>query len=229
MYKYVFLDLDDTIWDFHANAKMSLKKTFEDMELTYLADFEDFFKIYAKKNAELWEQYGKNEITKDHLIAERFRYPLERIGIEDDVLRKSLGDTYLSLLPTRTALVPYAGELLEYLSKKYLLSIISNGFVEVQYEKLKNTNITHFFAHIVLSENAGVLKPDKRIFEYALKLNNAKKEEAIMIGDNYEADIKGAMNAGIDQIFLNHRAKIFEGEKSPTYSVDSLKAVFDIL
>jgi putative hydrolase of the HAD superfamily len=229
MYKCVFLDLDDTIWDFHTNAKMSLKKTFEDMKLDRFADFEDFFALYAKKNTELWGLYGKNEITKDYLMMERFRYPLEKIGIENDSLRKQLGDTYLRLLPTRTALMPHARKLVEYLFEKYPLTIISNGFVEVQYEKLKYSYLSHFFTHLVFSEDAGALKPDKKIFEHALALNKAKAEDAIMIGDNFEADIKGAMNAGIDQLFFNPSGKSIVSNCSPNYSVSSLKTVFELL
>ncbi|MDR0371350.1 MAG: YjjG family noncanonical pyrimidine nucleotidase [Prevotellaceae bacterium] len=228
-YKCVFLDLDDTIWDFHTNAKISLKEAFDDMGLGRFADFDVFFARYAKKNTELWELYEKNEITKDYLMKERFRYPLEKIGIEDDSLRKELGDAYLRLLPTRTTLMPHARELLTYLSEKYPLTIVSNGFVDVQYKKLNHSGISHFFTHFVFSEDAGALKPDKKIFEYALALNKARAEDAIMIGDNFEADIKGAMNAGIDQLFFNPAGKSIVSNHAPNYAVSSLKSIFEIL
>lgn len=230
MYKYVFLDLDDTIWDFHANARLSLQDMFEDRKLyKYFTDFNEFFDIYAKKNIELWEAYGKGEITKEFLMAERFRYPLSKMGVDDLELAEAIGIQYLDILPTKTALMPHAKELLDYLHPKYPLTIISNGFVEVQYKKLKSTDIEHYFSHIVLSESAKALKPDKKIFEYALKLNNAKASEAIMLGDSYEADIKGAINAKIDQIYYPLHPITEESRPVCTYMVNSLKEVTSIL
>lgn len=230
MYKVVFLDLDDTIWDFHENARLSLQDMFADRQLDrYFSDFEEFFRIYAKRNIELWEQYGKGEITQDFLMAERFRYPLAKMGIDDVELAEEIGVQYLDILPTKTALVPYAQELLDYLVSKYPLTLISNGFTETQYRKLRSSHIEHYFTHIVLSESAKALKPDKRIFEYALSLNKAKASEAIMIGDSYAADIKGAINAGIDQIYFPLNP-INEADKPEcTYMINSLKDVFSIL
>ena len=230
MYKCVFIDLDDTIWDFHTNARLSLQDMFEDRKLSrYFTDFEEFFEIYAKKNIELREAYGKGEITKDFLMAERFRYPLSKMGVDDLKLSEEIGIQYLDILPTKKALMPHAIELLDYLAPKYPLTIISNGFVEVQYKKLRSTNIEHYFSHIVLSESAKALKPDKKIFEYALNLNNAKATDAIMLGDSYEADIKGAQNAGIDQIYYPLKPLNAENKPACTFIIESLKEVMSIL
>jgi putative hydrolase of the HAD superfamily len=228
MYKHVFIDLDDTIWDFHANAKLSLQEVYENRNLNrYFEDFEHFFIIYAKRNLELWEMYGKGEISKEFLMVERFRHPLALMGVDNDELAIQIGDEFLDILPTKTMLVPYAIELLDYLFPKYSLTIISNGFVEVQYKKLRSTNIEHYFSHIVLSEAAGALKPDKRIFEYALELNNAIASETVMIGDSYAADIVGARNAGIDQVFLTQHHD--SSQRNATYLVKSLDELIRIL
>lgn len=230
MYKVVFLDLDDTIWDFHENARLSLQDMFTDRQLDrYFKDFDEFFRIYAKRNIELWEQYGKGEITQEFLMAERFRYPLARMGVDDVELAEEIGVQYLDILPTKTALVPHAQELLDYLVSKYPLTLISNGFTETQYRKLRSSHIEHYFTHIVLSESAKALKPDKQIFDYALSLNNAMATEAIMIGDSYAADIKGAMNAGIDQIYFPLNPINEEDKPECTYMINSLKDVFSIL
>jgi len=226
-YKYVFLDLDDTIWDFHANAKSSLHEIFEQRHFgKYFDSFEEYFDIYAKRNLELWDQYGKGEITKDELSLERFMHPLRHVGINDSELAITIGKEYLNLLPTRTELVPFANQLLDYLSAKYPLTIVSNGFVEVQYRKLKACNLEHYFNHIVLSEAAEALKPDKRIFEYALNLNNATPAETIMIGDSYEADIRGAQNAGIDQIYFNPNSPT---KGSATFEISKLEEILNII
>ena len=126
-------------------------------------------------------------------------------------------------------LVPYAKELLDYLYPKYPLTIVSNGFIEVQYKKIHSCGIEQYFAHVVLSEAANALKPDKRIFEHALQLNNATASETIMIGDSYEADIVGARNAGIDQIYYNPQLEVKENNKPATYWVKSLEEIMNIL
>jgi len=230
MYKYVFIDLDDTLWDFHANAKSSLHEIYEKRNLGhYFDNFEQYFQIYAKRNLELWEQYGKGAITKEALSLERFLYPLKKVGIEDAELALKIGHEYLDLLPTRTALVPYAKELLDYLYPNYPLTIVSNGFIEVQYRKLKSCQIEQYFSHVVLSEAAGALKPDKRIFEYGLELNKAIASETIMIGDSFESDIRGAQNAGIDQIFFSLNNEVSENFNSATYQINRLEEVLEIL
>jgi len=230
MYKYVFIDLDDTLWDFHANAKLSLQEVYEYRKLNqYFDSFDQFFKIYAKRNLELWELYGKGVISKEFLMVERFRHPLAFVGVDNDELAIQIGDQFLDILPTKTILIPFAKELLDYLYPKYPLTIISNGFVEVQYKKLRSANLEHYFTHVVLSEAAKALKPDKRIFEYALQLNNAIAAETIMIGDSYEADIRGAQNAGIDQIYFNTRYSTSDKDKASTYWVKGLEEIFSIL
>ena len=230
MYKTVFIDLDDTLWDFHANAKSSLQEIYEIKKLgQYFDSFEQYFTIYAKRNLELWEDYGKGTISKAELSLERFLHPLIQVGIDNSILANEIGEDYLDLLPTRTALIPFAMELLEYLYPKYPLTIVSNGFVEVQYKKLHSCHIEQYFSHVVLSEAAQALKPDKRIFEYAMQLNNATAAETIMIGDSYEADIRGAQNAGIDQIYFNPNPKLYDKENSATYQIRSLNDILDIL
>lgn len=230
MYKYVFIDLDDTLWDFHANAKSSLHEIYERKNLgRYFDSFEQYFHSYAKRNLELWDQYGKGAITKEELSLERFLHPLKQVGVDDPVLAMKIGSEYLELLPTRTALVPFARELLEYLHPKYPLTIVSNGFIEVQYKKLKSCQIEQYFGHVVLSEAAGALKPDKRIFEYGLQLNGAKASETIMIGDSFEADIRGAQNACIDQVYFNPLISVEENDKMATYWVRSLEEITKIL
>ena len=230
MYKTVFIDLDDTLWDFHANAKSSLQEIYVERNLgQYFDSFDQYFNLYAKRNIELWEMYGKGTISKEALTLERFQHPLIQVGIDNAALAKNIGEQYLGLLPTRTMLVPFAKELLDYLYPKYPLTIVSNGFVEVQYKKLHSCHIEQYFAHVVLSEAAEALKPDKRIFEYALRLNNATTSETIMIGDSYEADIKGAQNADIDQIYYHPNQKPEDKEKQATYQVKSLREILDIL
>ncbi|MDD4489316.1 MAG: YjjG family noncanonical pyrimidine nucleotidase [Paludibacter sp.] len=229
MYKYVFIDLDDTIWDFHTNARLSLQQMFDEGDLkNHFSSFDEFFTIYARKNIELWEAYGKGEITRDFLMAERFRYPLARMGVDDLQLAEEIGHQYLEILPTKTALMPDAIKVLDYLKNKYPLTIISNGFREVQYKKINSSGIQHYFTHIVLSEEADALKPDPKIFKHALQLNNALAHEAIMIGDSYDADIRGAKNTGIDQIYFPLNGHHKENQPA-TYKISRLMELKNIL
>lgn len=228
-YKCVFIDLDDTIWDFHTNARLSLQLMFEQRQLNqHFESFDIFFTIYAKRNIELWEAYGKGEISKDFLMAERFRYPLSKMGIDDLELAEQIGNEYLDILPTQTALMPHALEILEFLSAKYPLTLISNGFTEVQHKKINSSGIGKYFKHIILSEQAGALKPDPAIFRHALEINKCTNDEAIMIGDNYAADITGAIAANIDQVYypLPHHLK--QNQKA-THIISSLLELKDIL
>lgn len=229
MYRFVFIDLDDTLWDFHTNARLSLEQMFNERQLNrHFENFDEFFRIYAKRNIELWEAYGKGEISKDFLMIERFRYPLSRMGVNDLELAEEIGHQYLDILPTQKELLPDAREMLTYLSEKYPLTIISNGFTEVQYKKIDSCGIRHFFKHIILSEEAGALKPNPEIFEYALKLNNAQSDEAVMIGDSWSADIAGASAAGIDQVYFRADG-VFPPEHTATYKFSRLTQLKEIL
>lgn len=204
-YKHLFIDLDDTIWDFRGNAKSALHDLYLDEKLFYrFQDFESFYTTYVQRNLELWTLYGKGKITKDYLSIERFRYPLKQIGINDDRLADKMNSIYLDTLATKTLLMPYAKELLKsFADKKIPVTLISNGFVEVQHKKLRNANIERYFTHIVLSETVGALKPNPEIFRYALELNNASNEEVLMVGDSFDADVIGAVSSNIDVLFYN--------------------------
>jgi YjjG family noncanonical pyrimidine nucleotidase len=228
-YKYIFIDLDDTIWDFHTNARNSLEEMYIQRKLDkHFENFDEFFRIYAKRNIELWEAYGKGEITQEYLKAERFRYPLSKMGINDEELAGEIGHHYLEILPNQKELMPGALETLDYLYERYPLTLISNGFKETQHRKLKSAGIEHYFQHIVLSEEARALKPDPVIFEYAMQLNQAKPEECIMIGDSYASDIKGAMNAGIDQVYFP-LAGIQNADQPATFCITQLCQLRNIL
>ena len=228
MYKYIFIDLDDTLWDFHANARISLSEIYSTKQLyQYFDSFEQYFSIYPKRNAELWDMYGRGEVTKEFLSRERFLHPLKQVGVHNEEMAQQIATEYLEMMPTRTELVPHTREILEYLKAKYSLTIVSNGFAEVQYNKLKSTGIYHYFDHIVLSEEAKALKPDPQIFEYALQLNNANAEEVLMIGDSLATDIIGARNAGIDHVWFNPGGLKTESDVMKT--ITSLSELFDIL
>lgn len=208
-YNYIFIDLDDTIWDFKANAKDALFDIYtKRIKPLTTASFEEFFSKYVVHNEKLWGQYGIGEIDKATLTFERFYRPLKDIGLDNSEIALDINENYLNILAEKTKLIQGAEKFLNLcIANKIPLTLISNGFTKVQLKKLSNSKIEHFFDHIVLSEKVGLLKPNPKIFEHALHLNSAKKEEVIMIGDSFGADIQGAINAGIDSIYLNPKRK----------------------
>ena len=125
--------------------------------------------------------------------------------IADEALSKEMSVDYLDILPNKKNLFPYTIEILDYLKNKdYKMHLITNGFESVQFKKIKNSNLADYFTEVITSEASNSLKPNKEIFDYALKACNAKLETSIMIGDNESADIQGAINVGMDSIFVNH-------------------------
>ncbi|MBP7219391.1 MAG: YjjG family noncanonical pyrimidine nucleotidase [Paludibacteraceae bacterium] len=222
-YKHLFFDLDNTLWDFDKNSQVSLHELFDAYQLIhYYPRFEDFFEIFKKQNEVLWEMYGKGQIDKNFLHYERFRFPFENTPFEAQLRYKELADEYLLVVKTKTHLKPFAKEILEYLKdKNYMMYIVSNGFTEVQYHKLENAGIGTYFQRIFLSESIKEHKPSKAFFDYAITSSNARKTESLVIGDNWEADIVGAKNAGIDQVFYNYTNRI-DLPFAPTFQVSCL-------
>lgn len=229
-YKHILFDLDNTLWDFETNSKNTLKEVFFKYKLdNAFSDFNQFHSLYIIRNTELWNNYGNNLITKKTLNFERFNYPLQKVGIYNPILVETLSADYLRICAMQKALMPHANETLEYLKEKnYQMHILSNGFAEVQYTKLKHSGLVPYIDQVILSENVGVLKPDKRIFDYAIKKLQAHKNEVLMIGDNFDADIAGAKKAGIDQLYYN-----YDNTKkctfTPTYAIQSLSEIKSIL
>lgn len=228
-YKNLFFDLDDTLWAFSLNAR----DTFEEMYLKYrygrfFDSFQHFYALYQRRNVELWEEYGNGQVTKEELNRQRFLYPLQVVGAEDAALAKSFSDDFFAVIPTKSRLMPHAREVLEYLSPKYNLYILSNGFQELQCHKMRSSGIDGFFRKVVLSDDIGVLKPWPEIFHFALSATQSELRDSLMIGDSWENDINGAKRVGMHQAFYNAAGKT-ELPFQPTYQLSDLKELMQIL
>lgn len=221
-YKHLFFDLDRTLWDFETSSKITFDYMFKKykLELKGITDVEIFHEVYSKINEKLWELYRNGQLEKDVLRDLRFKQTLEAFGIFDDNLSKDLGNDYVYYSPRNVSLMPFTLEILEYLHPKYNLHIITNGFEEVQHVKLESSKMDVFFDTMTISEEVGVKKPDKRIFDYALKKANAQIEDSLMIGDDWVVDIEGAINAGMDQVFFN--VDDFQHHEKVTFEIRSL-------
>ena len=229
-YRHLFFDLDHTLWDFESNSRLTLAAMYETLQLKErgVDDFEKFNRLYQVHNEKLWDRYRKGFIKSEELRWKRMWLTLLDFKIGDEKLAREMGLVFLDLLPSRTKLFPHAIEILHYLTEKnYTLHLITNGFEKIQHAKLKNSGLDSFFKEVITSEGSNSLKPQKAIFDYALQRTNASLNESIMLGDDIEADIVGARNAGMDQVFINHINKS-QPAIQPTYTVTSLKELENI-
>ena len=230
-YKHLFFDLYHTLWDFEKNSAECLADIYEifDFKGLNISNLEAFQQEFSVVNKHHWSLLEKNLITHEDLRRRRFQETLENLGVKD--LKKSFGleinEYFLELLPKKAHLIEGAINVLEYLLPKYELHIISNGWQDIQVNKMKSSEIHHYFGEIITNELAGTRKPDRRIFDYAIDVTKADLAESLMIGDNYEADILGAINANMDTVFYNPD-NIAAGQK-PTFDIKKLVELKEIL
>jgi putative hydrolase of the HAD superfamily len=228
-YRHLFFDLDHTLWDFDSNAKDSLQELYTSFELEAKAigPFQFFYTTYLAHNAILWSRYEKGYISTEELKWRRMWRTLLDFKIADENLAKEMSAHFLEILPTKKKVFDYTFEILDYLTEKgYSIHLITNGFEKTQRSKLNSSNLTKYFKNIITSEISNSVKPKKEIFEYALNKAKGKMEECIMLGDNVDADILGAQNAGMDTIFVNHIHA--DCKASPTYTIHHLKELENI-
>ena len=231
-YKAIFLDWDDTIGDWTTAEHKALQDIYQTYRLDRLyPTFEDYLNAYKPYNLELWGMYGRGEVTKDRLHLQRFLRPIEGLPVTDDALRDlahEIGAEFLRLTNKYFCLMPNAEQVVKYLANRYPLTIISNGFKEVQYYKFEHSGLAPYFTHTLISEEVGINKPQPGIFTIALERNGISAAEAVMIGDSYSSDIAGAKAAGIDQVWIRGDGLPVTGETA-TYIVSKFTEVMEIV
>ncbi|WP_426483824.1 YjjG family noncanonical pyrimidine nucleotidase [Flavobacterium sp. 2] len=200
----VFFDLDHTLWDFDKNSEMAFDRIFKSKFPEIKT--EDFIEKYIPINQACWKLYQNDEITHVELRYNRLKFSFDALNYEiSDENINEIATDYIEFLTDNNHLFDGAVEVLDYLKPKYKLHIITNGFAKVQDKKIKNASLSDYFNTITNSELAGVKKPNSIIFDYAVNLAQASKENSIMIGDCLDADVNGALNAGLDAIFFNEK------------------------
>lgn len=229
-YRSIFIDLDDTLWAFTENARDTFEEMYHQYRFErYFQSFDHFMELYVPKNLELWDLYGRHEISKDELNARRFSYPLFQVGVDDPALVKAYSDGFFAAIPYKRKLMPHAMEALEYLSGKYRLYILSNGFRELQEQKMRSAGILHYFRKIVLSEDIGAHKPFPAIFNFAMSAIQSEFRTSLMIGDNWKNDVAGARDVGMGQGYYCPDAEPSVLDFQPTFLLRDWKEIKKVL
>lgn len=220
-YKLLLFDLDNTLWDFETNARAAIHEIFSKLRLSEkITDFDKFYDTYEMYNHRLWCEYEQGRLKKEELRVLRFHLALKDFGVDDYAMAQHIGETYIALSPRKTALFPGVIEVLDYLQPKYEMAIITNGFSEVQQVKLAACGLNKYFERYFISDQIGHAKPHPRIFHAAVTAFNVSKKSVLMIGDNWENDIAGAKQYGMDQVFFNPKKLPHEGK--PTYEISAI-------
>jgi putative hydrolase of the HAD superfamily len=229
VYKHLFFDLDGTLWDLHGNSRKTLHELWEKYGLLERADldFNRFTIRYRHHNDRVWALYRDGKIEKHGLRIERFQRAFSEIGLNDSSLISEFADDFMHVCPRQPGLVEGTMDVLNYAASKYELHIITNGFSEVQGIKMDASGLSGRFNQIINSEDCGIKKPHRGIFEHALERTGAKVEESLMIGDDWDADILGARDFGMHQAWL----KSDEGRHNykATYTLEKLGDLLEIL
>lgn len=197
----IFFDLDHTIYDFDKNAALTFQQIFIDLNLAVPSDFMLHFKPI---NDYYWDLLAKKKITAEYLRFARLNDTFHKINMQvSDENINQIANRFIENLTNYNHVFDGAYEVLDYLKSKYRLHIITNGPDKVQELKLKNSNLNHYFCTITNSELAGAKKPDSQIFNYALNLAEVNSHQSLMIGDNLDADINGALKVGMQVIWFD--------------------------
>lgn len=203
---HIFFDLDNTLWDHRKNAILTLQELFERKEIQrqYHINFEKFYAQYDLINEALWIKIREGLVDKEFLRKHRFYDTFLAFGIDDESLSDYFENHFLDEIINYNELIEGTLEVLEYLKKKgYCLHVVSNGFKEVTHRKVEKSGLQKYFETVVSAEEAGAMKPDKKIFQFSLELAKASKEESLFIGDDWVADVEGAQNFGMKVIYFD--------------------------
>ena len=225
MKETVFLDIDNTLLDFHAGAQASLVPAFASAGLAFLPSY---IPVFHEVNDALWHRIEDGTLTREELYAVRFWRLFEALGLSGD------GDiaeaTFRAALAESAEPVEGAHALLRYLYPRYVICAASNSLHRQQVKRLTRAGMLPYFTHLFTSEMLGIAKPDAGFFEAAFaRLGNPPKENCILVGDSLTADIRGGEAFGIRTCWYNPKGQAAPPDPKPTYTVRTLAKIREIL
>ncbi|NLO10253.1 MAG: noncanonical pyrimidine nucleotidase, YjjG family [Clostridiales bacterium] len=225
IYKTILLDADDTIFDFAACEGEAIRLAFESFGFQIN---EEIRKAYAKINEDLWKQYEKGIIDKDTVIHQRFRILFDRFEIKGN--KDGFEEAYQELLGMQHIMIDDAIQVIEYLYEKYDLYIVTNGVTNTQLRRIHESGIEGYMKRIFVSEETGFQKPMKEYFDYCFeRIDNANRDQAMIIGDSLSSDIKGGNNAGITACWYNPKALINTSDSTVDIEINHLSDLYKLL
>ena len=225
MIEFLFLDLDDTILDFHKSERIALGKT---LRSAGVEPTDQVCSRYSQINKSFWERLERKELTRDQVLVGRFEALFQELGVTADAAWAA--DSYAHNLGIGHYFLPGAEEAVAGLSKKYRLYIASNGTTSVQEGRMKSANIAHYFEDIFFSQAMGADKPDIRFFERAFaRIPGFDPKACMIVGDSLTSDIRGGINAGIMTCWVNPQGKTGDPNICPDYQIQSITQLEELL
>lgn len=228
-YEHLFFDWDHTLWDFETNSKKVLEQIYYEYNLRRFGILSPnhFIEVYMPINYRMWREFREGKIDTETVKYKRFEETFKEFGVINIDLAMEVKAFYLSRLPLGGVLMPNVIQTLSELEGKYQLHVVTNGFLEVTEYKIKHSNIASFFKVILSAEEVGVLKPNPQVFEEAFKRSGATADNSLFIGDNLIADVQGARNVGMHQVYYNPEKEVHED--NPTYEIADMHELVSIL
>lgn len=201
----LLLDLDNTLWDFDANAEEALSELFHRHHLHLRTGFKvhEFVSTYQRINKQYWKRYEKGEIAKDYLRTARFTDTFIEMGIPPEDHPESIWEEYLEICPVMTRVIPGAHAFLEEMKEEFQIGLLTNGFEKTQNLKIRHSGIEPYIQFMLTSESAGIAKPAVEIFRLAQSMSAGPAEKAYYLGDNWDTDVMGGTGAGFYTLWFN--------------------------
>lgn len=231
-YRHLFFDLDHTLWDFEKNSSETLTELYGMFDLARFSfSPEELIEKYRSVNYLMWEDYNRGKLSKEAIRSLRFERTFEALGLEKGLVPPGINEEFLRICPAKGNVMPFVHEVLDYLSGKYVLHIITNGFNDTQSIKIRTSGLEKYFLEVINSERCGYSKPQKEIFEFAVATAGAVCNECLMVGDDLYTDIFGGKNAGMDTVYYNPRPLPVKEkpETEATYEIGCLRELKQIL
>jgi 2-haloacid dehalogenase len=224
-YDWLLFDADGTLFDYDKAETAALQRTFQALDVPYQPDY---LPAYRRVNALMWRTFERGEITQAKLKPRRFELLSEAINVPLDPDQFSA--TYLLQLGQNAQLIDGTESMLQALNGKVKMMLITNGLQAVQRSRFTLSPLSEHFTDLVISEEVGVAKPDRRIFDIAFeKMGNPAKDRVLMIGDSLSSDMAGGVNYGIDTCWFNPDGQVQDGLEGITYDIQSLSELPDII